>query len=160
MGRTVEAGKKALRAAKLATRTDPGADPGPERDICRAGTDGDMRQCRIRHDGWTSTRQKIFLAVLGETANVRSAAAAVGLMWSGAYALRRRDPAFADAWPDALDQGYAELHMHVMRQSLFGTERTETVRDCDGEDAKIIRTRTVHSFPLSVALRLLQSHGP
>jgi hypothetical protein len=160
MGRTVEVGKTARRAAKVATRTPVGAEVGPERDIRRVGPDGDMRECRIRRDGWTSKRRKIFLDVLGMTANVREASAAVGLMWTGAYALRRRDPAFAEGWADALEQGYAELEMHVMRQSLFGTQRTETVRDGEGPDANVLYVRTVHSYPLAVAMRLLQAHRP
>jgi hypothetical protein len=56
----------------------------------------------IRRDGWTSERRQRFLELLGAGSDVRRACAGVGMSRQTAYALRRRDPAFARSWVDAL----------------------------------------------------------
>ena len=56
----------------------------------------------IRRDGWTPERRERFLALLGADLEVRRACAGVGLSRQAAYALRRREPAFAHAWNGAL----------------------------------------------------------
>lgn len=75
---------------------------------------------------------------------------------SGAYDLRRRDPAFGAEWNEALEQGYAELEMLLLRQSIHGSETTETLDDEGGGGRK--RVKTVHSYPHAIALRLLFAH--
>jgi hypothetical protein len=57
-------------------------------------------QCR--HDGWTPERRHRFLGFLAAAAEVKRAGAAVALSRQPAYGLRRRDPAFAQAWDEAL----------------------------------------------------------
>jgi hypothetical protein len=56
----------------------------------------------IRHDGWTPERRQRFLELLAAGLDVRRACAGVGLSRQAAYTLRRRDPAFAQAWDGAL----------------------------------------------------------
>jgi hypothetical protein len=110
----------------------------------------------IRKDGWTLRRRTKFLDVLKATSNVTEAARAVRLSVTGAYDLRRRDKTFADQWMEALEQGYAELELALLRQALHGSEVTETLDDGKGEGPK--RVKTVHSYPHAMGLRLLMSH--
>lgn len=109
-----------------------------------------------RKNGWTQRRRAKFLEVLKATSNVSEAVRAVGLTASGAYDLRRRDPVFASEWAAALEQGYAELEMLLLRQGIFGSETTEIIDD--GSETGRKRTKTVHSYPHGMALRLMLSH--
>lgn len=110
----------------------------------------------VRRDGWTARRRAKFLATLKDSCNVKLAARAVRLSVTGAYDLRRRDKGFAAEWAEALEQGYAELEMHLLRQSIFGSETTETVDD--GKEDGVIKTKKVHSYPHATALRLMLAH--
>ena len=56
----------------------------------------------VRRDGWTPERRKRFLELLAAGLDVRRACAGVGLTRQAAYALRRREPGFAQAWDGAL----------------------------------------------------------
>lgn len=56
----------------------------------------------MRRDGWTAERRRRFLEWLAAGHDVSRACAGVGMSREGAYKLRRRDPAFAQAWDDAL----------------------------------------------------------
>ena len=56
----------------------------------------------IRRDGWTHERRRRFLELLAAGIDVRRACAGVGMSRQAAYALRRREPAFARAWDEAL----------------------------------------------------------
>ncbi|MCI4589869.1 hypothetical protein MOK15_07165 [Sphingobium sp. BYY-5] len=108
-----------------------------------------------RKDGWSKTQVAEFMAVLAETCNVSEAARAVGKCRARAYDRRRSDPAFASAWNAALDQGYVEIEMMLMRAALYGSESEETVLDSEGA----VKTRKVKRAPnLTVALRLWQHY--
>lgn len=112
--------------------------------------------------GWTHERKAKFLAALGETSNVSAAVRVVNMSSSSAYQLRARDPDFARAWMEALEQGYCELEMLLLRHALHGSEQVETVEECkDDEGAQGKRTtriRTVRSHPHGMAERLLSAH--
>lgn len=105
---------------------------------------------------WTRQSRKQFLTVLAETSNVSASARAAGMNRHSAYALKERDAEFAKSWKAALEQGYAELETHLMRHAIEGTVRTEKV--IDGETRKVKQIRVVHSYPLTVAVRLLNAH--
>lgn len=109
-----------------------------------------------RKTGWTKARRTRFLLLLKESCNVTDSVRAVGLTLPAAYALRKRDPEFAAGWAEALEQGYAELEMHLLRQSIFGSQTTETIDDGDEKGKR--KTKTVHSYPHVTALRLLLAH--
>lgn len=109
-----------------------------------------------RKTGWTKARRTRFLHLLKESCNVTDSVRAVGLTLPAAYALRKRDPEFAAGWAEALEQGYAELEMHLLRQSIFGSLTTETVDDGDEKGKR--KTKIVHSYPHVTALRLLLAH--
>ena len=115
------------------------------------------KQLRRPHrDGWTAKAKKEFLNVLKATCNVQEAVRSVGMSSAGVYYQRQHDPAFAAGWAEALEQGYAELEMHLLRQSIFGCETTEIVDD--GKDDGARKTKTVHSYPHLIAFRLLLAH--
>lgn len=105
---------------------------------------------------WNGRRRALFLAALTETANVRGSAKRAGMSLAAAYALKRRDPAFARAWKEALEIGYNEVEMALLRESLNGSKRVETVMDGATRTLKYIKT--VRSFNFSVAVRLFMAH--
>lgn len=58
---------------------------------------------------WTDEAEARFLDTLGASCNVKMAAAAIGYTASTLYWRRRRDPAFAERWQAALEQGYTRI---------------------------------------------------
>ena len=109
---------------------------------------------KINH--WNEKRRQIFLAKLAETANVCSSAREVGLSKTAAYDLKRRDPAFAEAWRDALEIGFCELEMALLRRAMEGSEREERLEV--GEERKLRYVKTTRSFTFVGPLRLLMAH--
>ena len=77
---------------------------------------------RIRHDGWTPERQRMFIAALCATGTVESAARSVGMSRMAAYNLRKREGAesFADAWENAIGVGRARVFDYAMDRALNG----------------------------------------
>lgn len=109
----------------------------------------------VRKDGWTPARRKRFMETLAATCNVSEAARAAEKNLSSAYYQRRRDPAFAREWNQAMNVGYAELETLLLRQSLFGVEDEELT--LDGEGA--LKSRKLkRGHPHVVAIRLLLAH--
>lgn len=81
-----------------------------------------------------------FLDALAETSNVSEAARRADIPASRAYKARREESAFAEAWHDALLEGYAHLELETLHRLRSGTGR---------EDNK---------FDIANALRLLMLH--
>ena len=104
---------------------------------------------------WDEELKQQFLEVLAATCNVREACRVVGMTDTGAYKLRRRDAGFAAMWDEALEQGYSELEMLLLRQSIHGSTTTETVVDGAGQRKQV---KTVHSYPHGMAMQLLSAH--
>jgi hypothetical protein len=110
---------------------------------------------RARADAWTQAQERAFLETLAETCNASEAARVAGKCRAGAYRRRGVDAAFAKAWDEALDMGYAEIELMLMRAALFGTEAEEVTTDADGA----VKARKVKRAPsLTVALRLFLCH--
>ncbi|URW75442.1 hypothetical protein M9980_13040 [Sphingomonas donggukensis] len=59
-----------------------------------------------------------FFTVLSETCNVKHAARVAGVHAETLYARRRRHPAFAETWRQALAIGYERLEEELLRLSL------------------------------------------
>ena len=79
---------------------------------------GRPRQLRKAQErGWTRKRRAVFLDHLAATCNVTASATAAGLHWSSAYALRRRDSAFAEQWKAALATGYEGLEAMLIARA-------------------------------------------
>lgn len=121
-----------------------------------AGEPARAQMRRWRKKIWTVKRKAEFLDVLKATCNVQEACRAVDMSKCGVYALRRRDAGFAAAWKEAVEQGYSELEMLLLRQSIHGVETTETLDDGQPDGRK--RVKTVHSYPHAIALRLFLAH--
>lgn len=110
---------------------------------------------KARKDGWNKAEIAEFMEVLAETCNASEAARAVGKSRAGAYGRRARDPSFSQGWDAALDQGYAEIEMMLMRAALFGSESEEVVTDGEG----VVKTRKVKRAPnLTLGLQLWQRY--
>ncbi len=140
---------------------DQGQDQEREMVVqtCKRGSAEPRAQMRrARKDGWTAERRTLFLDVLATTCNVAEAVRTVGMTVSSVYELRKRDAAFFAQWEEALERAWGELEMWVMRQVMNGTERVETVREGEPETGKVKVTKTIKSYPLTVAMRLLLSH--
>ena len=79
----------------------------------------------IRRDGWTPERRRRFLELLAAGLDVQRACAGVGLSRQAAYTLRRRDPAFAQAWDGALrsarvaeDEAFLAMLSEKLRRTM------------------------------------------
>lgn len=70
----------------------------------------------------SARKRDAFIQHLGETCNVRLSAERVGVSFSTFYKIRQRDPAFAAAWQQALDDGYQRLEMGLLHAALAVVE--------------------------------------
>lgn len=100
--------------------------------------------------GWTQQRRERFLDHLAATCNVTAAVEAVGLSITTVYALRRRDPAFAEQWRMALLAGYDRLEEMLLRKAIAALEGVEA-----GDPDKVV------AGPMTVeqAIRLLNRNS-
>lgn len=113
------------------------------------------------HAGWSEADKSRFLDVLQTTSNVSEAVRSIGKTSAGAYDLKNRDAQFARRWMQALEHGYCELEMLLLRHALNGSERIETVEgegSKDGDANEFRRTKTIHSYPYGMAIRLVMAH--
>jgi hypothetical protein len=65
------------------------------------------RSRRAKPVRWSAKREEIFLATLGETANVAASIRASGLSETSVYRRRRKSEEFRARWATALREGYA-----------------------------------------------------
>ena len=98
------------------------------------------------------TWQKGFLATLRETANVRLAAESAGLSRSTAYAHRKGNPTFSDAWNDALEEAVDLLEQEARRRALVGVDEPVFYQ---GEEVS-----TVRKYSDVLLIFLLKAHRP
>ena len=77
---------------------------------------------RVRHDGWTPERQRLFLVALAALGTVDAAAQAVGMSRISAYNLKKRADAgsFADEWDRALGFGRGMMFDYAMERAIHG----------------------------------------
>jgi hypothetical protein len=124
-----------------------------ERDDSGAGGAGERsRWPRGKHRSpvrWSQRRKAAFLDHLAATCNVSQAAEAAGVMGGSCYGLRRRDPAFAAAWAEALQLGYEMLETQLVGHALAG-DATSAMTNGDVE-----RTGPIN---VDLALKLLGTH--
>ncbi len=80
---------------------------------------------RVRHDGWTPDRQRLFIDALRQIGMVSSAAKAAGMSRKSAYALlQRAGPAssFAHAWKEAQASGAMNAEYTLIGRAINGVE--------------------------------------
>lgn len=87
-------------------------------DVIEPQNNGPLQIRKGKKNGWTQARRAAFLTELAYSCNVRRAHAAAGMGESSAFALRRRDPLFAQQWQAALEAGYERLDMALLRRAL------------------------------------------
>lgn len=85
-------------------------------EISWGGNNRPVQRRRVRKDGWTEKRKKIFLDHLAATSNVRRSAAEAGIGSNSAYRLRFRDESFRAQWDAALEQGYARIEAMLLER--------------------------------------------
>ena len=73
-----------------------------------------------RHDGWSGEKIAIFCETLADTAVVAEACEVARMSVSGAYAARRRNPLFADAWDAALTIARDRIADTLLARSIEG----------------------------------------
>lgn len=81
---------------------------------------------KMRHVKFNEERREIFLAHFAGTGDTKAAAEAAGIDETTVYKRRQRDPHFAAAFAEALEQGYVRLEAEALRQRLDAQRR---VRD-------------------------------
>lgn len=136
------------------------AEDGPELTlrVARHQNGPVLQRRRPRSDAWTADDRRTFLTMLAATCNVTQSARAIGRRPQSAYALRKRNRAFCEAWEDSIADGFDQLELEVLARARFGTpERLPTAAEAEaierGEIVDIMR-----KFNDGIALRLLQIH--
>lgn len=76
---------------------------------------------------WSRRMKAEFLDTLAATANVKRAAASIGVDPASVYALRRRDPEFLVEWGLALEQGYQVIETLLLGHVLAGGDRVGAI---------------------------------
>jgi len=120
-----------------------------------AGTNGVVRQAKnrgtkiVRTTGkrWSQAAERAFLEELAATANVRAAAATAGFSTTAIYKRRMRWPGFAEAWDEALEQGYVRIETMLVERA------TDSL---SGEP--IAGDRPVPAMTVAEAMNLLRLH--
>ena len=104
---------------------------------------------RVRSSGarWTDEAEAIFLDRLAASCNVAWAAEEAGFTCMTPYYHRRKDPAFAERWDAALDQGYARLELELVRTA------NDYLAGFDVDDGRPLRDMTVRE-----AIAILGKH--
>lgn len=85
--------------------------------VVRAGNGRRTQIARARLKQWTPRVEARFLAALAGCCNVRAACAAVGLTQASAYNHRRRWPAFAERWAEAMELGYLRIEAALIENA-------------------------------------------
>ena len=100
----------------------------------------------------TKQKKEQFLGVIRETANVRLAARACGMSRTNLYNERERDPDFAAAWDEAVEDAVDKLEAEAWRRALEGFEEPVFQR---GE-----QVGTVRKYSDRLMERLLEANRP
>lgn len=92
-------------------------------------------------------RKAVFLEWFAATCNVHFSAEKAGVVFQTVYKHRRKDAAFAEAWDEALAQGYAALEAGLLADALAAEIAKQPEGDQDGEPVP-------HISPLSFEQRM------
>ncbi|MFC3581923.1 hypothetical protein [Sphingomonas hylomeconis] len=101
---------------------------------------------------WSKRMKSDFLDHLAATGSIAGAAAAIGVVPSSVYQLRRRDAAFAAAWREAVVLAYDVLETLVLGHVLGGGEGG------GGRGERTIVEGAYGPIDIDQALRLLARH--
>jgi molybdenum-dependent DNA-binding transcriptional regulator ModE len=140
------------RSAPFAAEWDRVATTVKARWAIGQGTQiGHIPAYRLRHDGWTEIRQRIFLRALSETGSVRDACKRAVISNTSAYRMRKRAPAFARAWDRALRLVMPTIEQAAFERAVLGWDEPILYR------GEVVATRKRYSHALLA--RLLDRRG-
>ena len=88
-----------------------------------------MQRRKMRHVRFDARRKGVFLAGFERSCDVIAAAAAAGVCVRTVYYHLRRDPAFAEAFQAALEEGYERLEAESVRLRLEAQARLRSARE-------------------------------
>jgi hypothetical protein len=170
-----QACEEALRQAQDRLSSHPDREPpsgwgfldGEELVVKGTGGSGALRQAqgerktrrvqiaRARLRQWTPRVEERFLAALAATCNVKAGCAEVGLTAASAYNHRKRWPAFARRWDEALEIGYAQLECGLVEAAcnLFSAGS-----EADPEDRRPVEVGPIRAMTAAHAIHLLHMH--
>jgi hypothetical protein len=100
-----------------------------ERAVVRGNNRRRLQRRRMRHLKFDTGRQEVFLNHFAGCGDAREAAAVAGVDHSTVYNHRRKNPVFAAAFDDALEQCYARLEVEAVRQRLQAQKRLARALD-------------------------------
>jgi hypothetical protein len=95
---------------------------GPAGTNRRAGGKDGPQIIHSRGKRWTEEAEALFLDALAASCNVTWAAQQCGFSKEAIYARRRRDPAFATHWQNALVQGHARIEAGLVAAAIATVE--------------------------------------
>jgi hypothetical protein len=149
-GRFVAAAEPA--AKPVSKRAAKREDPGMELKRARGDRAGGRPQIRKKHKGALTQKEiEVFLATLAETCNQAHSARTAGRSTDRIFRdTKKRDPAFAAAWAEALHESYDLLELEMARRARKGTAKAIYHRGR--------KVGTVRVFNDGMALRLLSLH--
>ena len=112
-----------------------------------------VQKSRQRRNAFGAKRRQAFLEHLAATCNVTAARRKAGVAAATPYMARMRDPAFAEQWRLALEQGYARLEAALVRRSVEAAEgRRAIARGAGASEAEL------DAIDPKFGLHLLQLH--
>jgi hypothetical protein len=104
-------------------------------EVVRASKAGKPCVLRAGEGRWCVDGEKVFLAELSASANVRAAARAAGISTVAVYNRRRQWPGFRAAWDEAKAEGYARLEMALLHAATATLDPESEVAEAAREDA-------------------------
>ncbi|MGH6781017.1 MAG: hypothetical protein ACREB5_02785, partial [Sphingomonadaceae bacterium] len=108
---------------RLGAGTAPGVEAAASAEgvaiWCAPGGAGRARVTRIAAAShkWTAGAERVFLAELAASANVRKACALAGFSTTAVYRRRMVWPDFREAWGAAVEQGYARIELLLIARA-------------------------------------------
>ncbi len=146
--------------ARIAAR---GCAESPGDMVARGSRGRPVQIARARACRFTPRKQAAFLAHLAETANVRAALRAAGIVGVSVYRHRARWPAFAQAWDEALEQAYTRIEVMLIERATNVVEDPSTLLRAGGDAEASVVTGgaaacTPAEFDPYLALNILKAH--
>ena len=102
-------------------------------EAIRRGPGGRLQIVARGKGHWSKRTEDMFLSVLARTGNISAAARAVGFSYDSACERRRRVPAFARRWEEALEDAAAALEF---RLATMGSDLIGDGGDCGEKGAE------------------------
>jgi hypothetical protein len=98
--------------------------------LIAAGNGRALQKRRSRRVRFTPARKEEFLAHFARTCDAEAAAAEAGVCDSTVYKHLRADPAFAEAWQEAMEMGHQLLRAELVAEQMAARARYKASLDC------------------------------